>query len=576
MRDLLTISHSFHTVDDFHRRESARLCSLTRRLKDRYPRLLDSCGTERVLLALSVACALTRLAKEGNVAVFEHIDEALSPPESMGCVMMPPWGCVMVEGTPFVFTDSEAMVRHFMWDVFTISIEIEGAANIAQVFFDLAGQRQWNAYAVMQEESLSEERRGKSEESKCLSEESLSEERRVKSEETTFAGRRERQSNSLREESLSEEVRTKSEESKCLSEELRVKNEESKCLSEELRVKNEESKCLSEELRVKNEESKCLSEELRVKNEESKCLSEELRVKNEESKCLREEFSCGRKEENIQKEDSEEPCFSARRHLDSSLFPLHSSLSQEDSSLFPLHSSLKLLDSSLFTLNSSLPQEDPYAALVDTVMQMDNEAREGFATLLDRHCVEAVGGSRLRAAEQARRLHYLIERSKDREQYEQTLKMKQKGTQTMGDTYTFHVQGDYVKGDKVMGNKYVGGACQQGEEERIKAALDRLMEERVADGSYLFHQQVQWYAVYRILVDYWGWRDGALADFCRRINAMGTKWRVACKIDGVKKINQTPPFFKAFSEWEETGNVATYTRQQSVARRFRELMEGSE
>ncbi len=489
MRDLLTISHSFHTVDDFHRRESARLCSLTRRLKDRYPRLLDSCGTERVLLALSVACALTRLAKEGNVAVFEHIDEALSPPERMGCVMMPPWGCVMVEGTPFVFTDSEAMVRHFMWDVFTISIEIEGAENIAQVFFDLAGQRQWNAYAVMQEESLSEEGR------------------------------------------------------------------------------------------VKSEESKCLSEELRVKNEESKCLSEELRVKNEESKCLREEFSCGRKEENIQKEDSEEPCFSARRHLDSSFFVLHSSLYfpsslHLDSSLFTLHSSLSQEDSSLFTLNSSLPQEDPYAALVDTVMQMDNEAREGFATLLDRHCVEAVGGSRLRAAEQARRLHYLIERSKDRERYEHTQTMRQKGTQTMGDTYTFHVQGDYVKGDKVMGNKYVGGACQQGEEEeRIKAALDRLMEERTADGSYLFHQQVQWYAVYRILVDYWGWRDGALADFCRRINAMGTKWRVACKIDGVKKINQTPPFFKAFSEWEETGNVATYTRQQSVARRFQELME---
>ncbi len=507
MRDLLTISHSFHTVDDFHRRESARLCSLTRRLKDRYPRLLDSCGTERVLLALSVACALTRLAKEGNVAVFEHIDEALSPPERMGCVMMPPWGCVMVEGTPFVFTDSEAMVRHFMWDVFTISIEIEGAANIAQVFFDLAGQRQWNAYAVMQEESLSEEGRVKSEESNSLREESLREERRVKSEE----------SNSLREESLSEERRGKS--------------------------------------------------------EESKCLSEELRVKNEESKCLREEFSCGRKEKNIQKVESEEPCFSARRHLDSSLFPLHSSL-HLDSSLFPLHSSLHL-DSSLFPLPSSLSQEDPYAALVDTVMQMDNEAREGFATLLDRHCVEAVGGSRLRAAEQARRLHYLIERSKDRERYEHTQTMRQKGTQTMGDTYTFHVQGDYVKGDKVMGNKYVGGACQQGEEEeRIKAALDRLMEERTADGSYLFHQQVQWYAVYRILVDYWGWRDGALADFCRRINAMGTKWRVACKQDGVKKINQTPPFFKAFSEWEETGNVATYTRQQSVARRFQELMEG--
>lgn len=65
----------------------------------------------------------------------------------------------------------------------------------------------------------------------------------------------------------------------------------------------------------------------------------------------------------------------------------------------------------------------------------------------------------------------------------------------------------------------------------------------------------------------------ALADFCRRINALGMEWRVACKVDGLKKMNQTAPFYKAYSEWEPQGYTAVYSRQEQVARRFQEIMQ---
>lgn len=144
----------------------------------------------------------------------------------------------------------------------------------------------------------------------------------------------------------------------------------------------------------------------------------------------------------------------------------------------------------------------------------------------------------------------------------------------MGDSYTISVQGDYVHGDKVMGNKYVGAACQQGEqEEHIKNALSILMDEKTADGKPLFQTQAQWFAVYRILTDDYGWKEGALSEFCRRINQLGAEWRLPCKLEGIKKINQNAPFYKPFSEWEPQGNQTTYDRQQQVALRFQQLMQ---
>ncbi len=156
---LLTINQPFKTVDDFHRRAGKRLGTLVHQLAGEYPQLDKRCGTKRVLLALSVAWALLKLAKEGDTAAFEHIDEALSPPVRGGCVMEPPFGCVKVEGVPFIIGDGEQTVLHFLWDVFTIFIDHEGADVVGQPFFDLADCRQSWAYKAISEAARMEEGR---------------------------------------------------------------------------------------------------------------------------------------------------------------------------------------------------------------------------------------------------------------------------------------------------------------------------------------------------------------------------------------------------------------------------------
>ena len=163
MTYLVTINHPFQTVDDFHQRAGKRLASLIHRLASKYPQLPKRCGPRRMLLALSVAWALTGLAKDGNHAAFEHIDEALSPPMSYGCTMMPQGGCVMVEGEPFVIAEGEQAVLHFLWDGFAIFIDHEGTDSVGQTFFDFAECRQSKAYTAMGEdlEVKSEERRVK-------------------------------------------------------------------------------------------------------------------------------------------------------------------------------------------------------------------------------------------------------------------------------------------------------------------------------------------------------------------------------------------------------------------------------
>lgn len=416
MTNLVTINHPFQTVDDFHQRAGRRLGTLIHRLAGKYPQLQKGCGARRVLLALSVAWALTGLAKEGNLAAFEHIDEALSPPyNSCGCVMTPQWGCVMVEGTPFYIEDGEQQVLHFLWDGFTIFIDQEGTDKVGQSFFDFADTRQTSAYIAMGEAEL-----------------------------------------------------------------------------------------------------------LIASEAESEARIDETAPKAVET--------------------------DAKAHEDAA--------------------KTNLMATTGAAIETCPIITDTLADFVDTAMEMGLANAEQTSVTLDRYCVEASGEAQRLAIEQARRLHYLINRNKLTKQYNH---ITQKGTIIMGDTY--HIQGDFVKGDKVMGNKYVGAACQQGEaDEHLKNALETLMEEKGEDGKPLFQTQAQWFAVYRILTDEYGWKDGALAEFCRRINQLGLQLDIACKLDGIKKVNQMAPFYKAFSEWEPQGNVTAYRRQESVARRFQELM----
>lgn len=156
MTELITINQPFHTVDDFHRRAGDRLASLIHRLAGKYPQLAKGCGTKRMLLALSVAWALTGIAKEGDRAVFDHIDDALSPPISHGCATMPRGGCVVVEGEPFFIAEGEQAMLRFLWDGFTIFIDHEGTETVGQHFFDFAEAHQSKAYSAMGEDEGAE------------------------------------------------------------------------------------------------------------------------------------------------------------------------------------------------------------------------------------------------------------------------------------------------------------------------------------------------------------------------------------------------------------------------------------
>lgn len=152
MEELVNIAHPFQTVEEFQLRAGDKQAGLIHRLAGKYPQLLKRCGMKRVLLAVSVAWALTDVAKAGDMEVFDHIDEALSPIGDYGCVKTPASGCVMVEGQPFCINEGEDCMLRFLWDGFTIFIDNEGIAMVQQVFFDIADLRQSKAYDVMGEE----------------------------------------------------------------------------------------------------------------------------------------------------------------------------------------------------------------------------------------------------------------------------------------------------------------------------------------------------------------------------------------------------------------------------------------
>lgn len=152
MEELVKIAHPFQTVEEFQLRAGDKRARLIHRLAGKYPQLMKRCGLKRVLLAVSVAWALTDVAKAGDMEVFDHIDDALSPIGEYGCFRSPANGYVMVNGQPFYINEGEDSMLRFLWDGFTIFIDQEGVAVVQQVFFDIADIRQSKAYAVMGEE----------------------------------------------------------------------------------------------------------------------------------------------------------------------------------------------------------------------------------------------------------------------------------------------------------------------------------------------------------------------------------------------------------------------------------------
>ena len=570
MNEVIHIRHPFLTVEGFRQRAGSKLAGLIHRLVGKYPQLRESCGMQRMLLALSVAWGMSDMAQAGNLAAFEHIDEALQPYHRLGYIAEPPGGCVVVAGQPFLIAEEEQGMRRFLWDGFAIFIEQEGTDHIAQAFFDLADSHQWKAYAVMGEAHQEEMKRARQEETSKPRQEETSKTRleQENHQQLTNQEREKEREKEASEKSESTEIPEVSTEPT----ELSPSTNKPKLLSKPEKTLN------TGKTKKENSKETNIGNKNNIKNN----VRNNVRNNNNEKKDI-ERLGAADVEE-TPKTDVEE------------------------------------------TSETDIEQAEAVDGLAEFLDSMlcgnySIEDLEDFATKLDRCSVEATGEAHLIITEQARRLHYQIERKRQsaiadelkrkqeqaKMQAQEQAKMQaqmqaheqaqvqamvqalqqkikqleqleqliiQKGTITMGDSYTISVQGDYVHGDKVMGNKYVGAACQQGEqEEHIKNALSILMDEKTADGKPLFQTQGQWFAVYRILCDEYDWKDGALSEFCRRIKDLGVEWRVPCKLEGIKKMNQTSPFYKPFSEWTPQGNRTTYDRLQQVALRFQQLMQ---
>lgn len=153
MPELMNIAHPFLTVDDFRRRVGKKLARLIHRLAGRYPQLHERCGRGRMLLALSVAWGMSGMAQAGDIAAFDHIDEALQPIVCLGGIKPPPSGYILVEGQPYHIDEGTPSELRFLWDGFAIFIDSQGVEVVSQVFFDIAASRVKEAYGVMDEEN---------------------------------------------------------------------------------------------------------------------------------------------------------------------------------------------------------------------------------------------------------------------------------------------------------------------------------------------------------------------------------------------------------------------------------------
>ena len=116
------------------------------------------------------------------------------------------------------------------------------------------------------------------------------------------------------------------------------------------------------------------------------------------------------------------------------------------------------------------------------------------------------------------------------------------------------------------------------EDERIRQSIVLLMKEQYGDEP-LFNLQGHWQAVYRILVDKGYCRDSDFDGFDTLIRrVMPEEVNKPYKKDSVRNINKTS-FNKPFDRWkydpDDYGTRKPFERMVSIARRFKEILEGN-
>lgn len=198
----------------------------------------------------------------------------------------------------------------------------------------------------------------------------------------------------------------------------------------------------------------------------------------------------------------------------------------------------------------------------DCISMLDRERALQLKNFLEPLCRKETGRAADIFKAQAERLEYMIKND-----FNKNLNKKNMGNSVVV------MFGDYVEGDKVMGDKNMGGhQSEVKKNEKLAEALTQLMAAKREDGKDLFCFQNQWYAVYRVMVDDYGWGNCDMPDFCRRINALGINFPIACKVESLKPVNAEAPYYKRYSDWTPQGPVAKYDGMVMVVEKFRALM----
>ncbi|MCR5138892.1 MAG: hypothetical protein K6B45_01835 [Bacteroidaceae bacterium] len=122
-----------------------------------------------------------------------------------------------------------------------------------------------------------------------------------------------------------------------------------------------------------------------------------------------------------------------------------------------------------------------------------------------------------------------------------------------------------VNEGEVYYQKYASGASGSTKtEDDVKNALDKLMNLKDDDGTYVMKEQLQWYAIFRVLSTLCGFPKTAV-DFERTMVNLGAdKMRVPCRYESFRKVavHQLPQNVALWGQYLNTTDQ--YSKKQAV------------
>lgn len=143
-------------------------------------------------------------------------------------------------------------------------------------------------------------------------------------------------------------------------------------------------------------------------------------------------------------------------------------------------------------------------------------------------------------------------------------------------TRIFNINGNYIEKQEITVQN--GGILQFGGEEKkqksntekdIEVALNEMLELKGENDEYLFSEQGQWYAVYRVLNEVTNY-PSSMKDFCRRMKDMGyAECRIKCTYDSVAERQRSLPKLSVkVTLWQDYRNLSDAYEKQCVIAAF--------